>query len=235
MAVRPLYIAEVEGPAFVRTILVNFQWHSGMAATQRKKSLAELHTAARAAYPDLRVMEVSRFAQSEAGVALSAFNLTFVTKPRQREIAVECAFQGSKVFAGGGPFSDLLDATPLEAKRDPRLVNSGRLIGFRFFGTDWPIEPQTAFYDWIYLNALRKRPDLSEIVLAHDAFTDIAFNPEKSINCQAGAVALFVSLMRRNLLAQALTSRESFLSIMESALVSNARQDDLNQGRLLLD
>lgn len=234
MAIRPLFVAQNEGPAFVRTFPIMFSWHPGLAESQRKKSLAEFHTAARIAHPDLRLMEVSRYAQTSAGVALSAFNLTFITRGKAREISVECAFQASKVFVGGGPFTDLLDVTPLEAKRDPRLTSSGRLIGFQFFGQDWPIEPQTAFYDWLYLNALCKRPDLANFVVEHDAFTDIAFNPEKSINCQAGAAALFVALTRREILTQALTTPEAFLSTLRTAAVSNARQDDLLQGRLRL-
>jgi hypothetical protein len=234
MASRPLFIAQTDGPAFVRTLPVTFGWHAGVAESQRKKNLAELHAAASAAHPDLRLMEVSRFAQTEAGVALSAFNLTFVTRGRGREISVECAFQGSKVFAAGGPFTDLFEVSSLQAKRDPRLLASGPLIGFRFFGSDWPIEPQTAFYDWLYLNALRKRPELTRVVIEKDAFTDIAFNPEKSINCQAGAVALYVALTRRGVLEQTLETPETYLAALRKVAVSNARQDDLTQGRLSL-
>ena len=232
MAIRPLFVAQSEGPALVRSKPIAFVWHSGMAEVQRKKSVEALHAAARSAYPGLRLMEVSRFAQTEIGVALSAFNLTFVTRTRGREISVECAFQGSKVFAAGGPFTDLFDQTSLEAKRDPRLTSSGHLTGFRFFGMDWPIEPQTAFYDWLYLNALRNRATLSSAVIAYDAFTDIAFNPDKSINCQAGAVALFVALSRRGILEQTLSTPESYLATLRNFATSNARQDDLVQGRL---
>lgn len=231
MASRPIFVAQTDGPAFVRAVPITFPWHPGVAASQRKRNLDELHNAAMLARPGLRIMEISRFAQTDAGVALSAFNLTFVTR-KGREISVECAFQASKVFERGGPFIDLLDATPLAAKRDSRLTNSGHLRAFQFFGTDWPIEPQTVFYDWIYLNALHKQPELAEVVLAHEAFTDIAFNPEKSINCQAGAVALFVSLTRRKILDSVLASPEDFLATMRSNSVSNARQDDLSQARL---
>lgn len=232
MVKRPLFVSCVDGPVYVQAIPITFQWHAGMAESQRKKSLAEFHRAVHAARPDLRVLEVSRFAQSHFGVALSAFNLSFVTKGRAREISVECAFQASKVFTGGGPFIDLLDASSLDAKRDPRLKNSGNLISFHFFGRDWSIEPQTAFYDWLYLNALKNRPALADAVLEYDAFTDIAFNPEKSINCQAGAVALFVALSRRGLLNSALAGPEAYLATLRAAVVSNARQDDLKQGSL---
>jgi len=34
------------------------------------------------------------------------------------------------------PYVDLLDKSSREAKKDPRIQESGRLWGFRFFGTD---------------------------------------------------------------------------------------------------
>ena len=46
--------------------------------------------------------------------------------------------------------------------------------------------------------------DLARQVVEYDAFTDIEFNPQKSVNCQARAVALFVSLCRRELLQRVL-------------------------------
>jgi hypothetical protein len=98
---------------------------------------------------------------------------------------VECAFQGSKVFEDGGPFTDMFAMAPRDAKRDERLQTSGRLIGFRFMERDWALEPQTAFYDWVYISALIARKDLAEGLSKYSAFTDIEFNPEKSINCQA--------------------------------------------------
>ena len=93
--------------------------------------------------------------------------------------------------------------TSREAKKDERLrLPSGRLTGFRFFGTDWGLEPQTALYDWLYINALKKRASVIEQLLSYSAFTDIEFNPEHSINCQAYSVALFISLHQRCLLEE---------------------------------
>lgn len=125
-----------EGPSFVRSQPITFVWHSGMAESQSKKSLEALHAAARRCYHALCILEVSRFGQTEIGVALSAFNRTFVSRTRGREISLKCAFQGSKVFAGGGSCTDLLDQTLLKAKRNSRLASSGHLVSFRFFGMD---------------------------------------------------------------------------------------------------
>jgi hypothetical protein len=147
---------------------------------------------------------------------------------------VECAFQGSKVFEHGGPYLDILGMTSREAKKDERLRSSGRLTGFTFCGNDWPLEPQTAFYDWLYINALNKNPDLAEKISVYSAFTDIEFNPERSINCQAYSVALYRSLKMRGLLDEALDSKEAFLGIVSHAAISNARQDESVQHDLRL-
>ena len=177
---------------------------------------------------------MSSKSHEELGIALSAFNLTFTTIKYNRTTSVECAFQGSKVFEHGGPFFDIFDMTSREAKKDERIRSSGRLIGFRFFGVEWELEPQTAFYDWLYINALKKLPHLTEQLLDYPAFTDIEFNPERSINCQAYSVALYISLHKRGLLEKAISSKEAFLHIVGNAPICNAREDETIQGSLRL-
>ena len=108
-----------------------------MAASQKQKSVDSLHAAALKLPGISRVLEVSSKSREELGVALSAFNLTFTTLKHNRTFSVECAYQGSKVFERGGPFVDMFGMTSREAKKDDRLRSSGRLTGFRFFGTDW--------------------------------------------------------------------------------------------------
>jgi hypothetical protein len=73
---------------------------------------------------------------------------------RLGKLLLEGAFQGSKVFERGGPFTDLYGADVREAKRDPRLKESGRLTGFKFENMCFPREPKTDFYEWRYINAL---------------------------------------------------------------------------------
>jgi hypothetical protein len=230
MAKRPLFIPSTEGPALVRTKYVEFQWFPGMAASQKQKSLDSLHAAAHKLFGISRVLEVSSKSREDLGVALSAFNLTFTTVKHSHTFSVECAFQGSKVFERGGPYVDIFGMTSREAKKDNRLRSSGRLTGFRFFGTDWGLEPQTAFYDWLYINALKKQPSVTEQLLEYSAFTDIEFNPERSINCQAYSVALYISLHKRCLLEEAVSSKEAFLRTVEKASISNAREDETVQG-----
>ena len=226
MATRPIFIAGANEPAFVRVQQVAFTWHAGMAKSRKQMSMRSLHQSAQALHPGAQILEVSRMSDETLGEQLSAFNLMFKTLGDQsREISVECAFQASKVFERGGPFPDLLEASPADAKRDPRLQNSGRLIGFRFFGQDWPNEPPTAFYDWIYINALHLQSELGKAVMRYDIFTDIAFNPKKSINCQANAVALYVALVRRGKLHSALSSHEEFLRVENGVSVRDDSQE----------
>jgi hypothetical protein len=101
-----------------------------------------------------------------------------------KNISVESIFQSSKVFSDGGPYKDIMDMSSRDAKKDERLKNSGNLIAFEYRDKRWQLEPKTAFYDWIYLNALNLNDDLKQQALAYDAFTDIEFNPQKSINCR---------------------------------------------------
>ena len=103
-----------------------------------------------------------------------------------------------------------------QIKRDVRLKTSGRLKGFDFLGDAWSLEPKTAFYDWLYVKALSQHPELTTGVTGCAAFSDIEFNPKKSINCQARSVALFVSLQEKGLLDEALSSKEAFVGLFDN-------------------
>ena len=112
--------------------------------------------------------------------------------------------------------------TSRDAKKDERLKNSGNLIAFEYRDTRWKLEPKTAFYDWIYLNALNLNDDLKQQALAYDAFTDIEFNPQKSINCQAYSIALFVALTKRNLLVGGtIPPKDKFIALIEQFTIKN--------------
>ncbi|MCL2715396.1 MAG: hypothetical protein FWD68_12625 [Alphaproteobacteria bacterium] len=234
MAQRPVFIPSVDGATLVTTRHVRFTWFPGMSVSQKQRSITSLHEATRLLPGIERVLEISSKSPERLGSALSAFNLSLTMAECSRTFSVECAFQSSKVFQHGGPYIDILDMTSREAKKDERLLSSGRLTAFRFFGTDWELEPQTAFYDWLYISALNGHPGLAAQLLDYSAFTDIEFNPERSINCQAYSAALYVSLHKRSLLEEATSSKEAFLRVTGNAAVSNARQDDSVQGSFLL-
>jgi len=233
MAERPVFLPEPEGPVLVRTEMVAFHWFPGMAPAQRKKSVMALHAAACERGLCNAPLEVSSKSEEMVGVALSAFNLSAMTPKQGRVFTVEAAFQSSKVFERGGPYRDLLFGSSRDAKKDARLSESGRLTHFEFFGETWPLEPKTAFYDWVYLNALHRNLDLVESVAQFDAFTDIEFNPNRSINCQAYSVALYRSLSMRGLLVEVIGDRGMYDKLISGRAVSTAHEDSQIQPRLL--
>lgn len=148
------------------------------------------------------------------GPALSAFALPKYVPALGKSVPLENVFQAGKVFEHGGPYPDLLTLSPRDAKRDERLRTGGKLTGFVFDGKTYPTEPKTAFYDYLYITALLENPALTETVLSYNAFTDIEFNPQKSLNCQAAAAARLVSLHRLGLLKEPFPF-EDFLHLME--------------------
>lgn len=212
MAERPVFIPLEAGNFLVQQISVPFLWHKGMAPSQKKKNVVELHAAA-AARGLKPLLEVSTKSEEKLGQRLSAFNLK-VARADGTTIPLECAYQGSKVFDGGGPFTDLFDADPREAKRDPRLKNSGSLIGFRFESLEFPLAPKTAFYDWLYIRAIYPHREFLRRLHEYAGFTDIEFNPEKSLNCQARACATFVALDKKGILDSILESPSSFIAAL---------------------
>jgi len=232
MAERPIYIPVTDEGPYVKTYFIEFKWFPGMAITQAQKSVDALHFEARNILQINKILEISSKSKDELGINLSAFNLMIRTVKKGRAFSVECAYQSSKVFEKGGPYNDLLDKSSREAKKDHRLKSSGRLIRFEFYNVRWDLEPQTAFYDWLYLNALNKQPLLAERVLEYSAFTDISFNPEKSINCQAYSAALYVALHKRGILKYALSSKDEFIEIIKEYKISNAYNDEICQPKL---
>jgi hypothetical protein len=216
MAERPVFVPSVIGTQLVEQVRVRFPWHPGLATSQKKKNVVELHQAA-SAQGLSPLLEISSKSDLEVGQRLSAFHLKIVADGEPT--TVECAFQGSKVFEQGGPFTDLFWKTSKEAKQDPRIKNSGRLIGFQFEGKNFPTSPITVFYDWLYFKALYEHRDWIARREEWAGFTDIEFNPERSVNCQARSFAAFVSLIKRHRLEKAMSSFDEFKAQMESASI----------------
>jgi len=210
VAERPIFVPAPDAPELVREVFFQIKWHSGFAPVQKEKNIRELHEAA-ARHGFGHLLEISSKSQSERGQHLSAFYMK-TKMSNGTEIPLECAFQGSKVFERGGPFTDLYWVEePRIAKRDPRLRESGLLKAFQFEGFTWPLEPKTAFYDWLYVVFLTRYRDWAQKLYAYGGFTDVEFNPHRSINCQARSCALFLSLMKRNLLDEATQSPQDFV------------------------
>jgi len=211
MANRPVYHSILSAP-FYEKIDIEFQFFSGFSVQQKQKSIESLHTQYRLNYPDTNLLEVSSKSKNCLGVKLSAFHLQF--SYNNSLLSVESAFQGSKVFEGNIQYNDLYKKTSIEAKKDERIRNSGKLLCFRLFGEEFPLKPTNYFYNWLYIYAIFQNSDYLKEVLAYDSFTDIEFNPNKSVNCQAMAVATCVGLYKSGNLIEAMKSKEDFYNIV---------------------
>ncbi len=183
MAIRPAYF--ISNGKVIKNEY-EFQWFAGFSLAQKQRSIVALHNAVKSANKESTPLEISTKGLIDLGVKLSAFNL------KLNGYTLENIFQSSKVFSNGGPYRDLLDVSPKEAKRDDRLHNSGALLGFNYAGIDFPLEPKTVFYDYIYINAVKQTllPEEIEKIKEYTHFTDIEFNPQRSINTQAKSVAI---------------------------------------------
>ncbi len=166
--------------------LFSFEWFPGFAVSQKQKSIESLHNAIMKSDAGARPLEISTKSKEAVGVKLSAFNL------RLNNHTLENIFQSSKVFENGGPYLDLLDVPPKEAKRDERLHSSGSLKAFHYQNKDFPLSPRTVFYDYIYIAAVKESLAVHDInaITGYNYFTDIEFNPAKSVNTQARTAAI---------------------------------------------
>jgi len=226
LAKRPIFLPCKDYP-FFRELLIEFEWFSGFAKSQAQKSIASLHQAA-IAKGISKILEISSKSLDPLGISFSAFNLK-ITPKNSPGMSVECAFQGSKVFQCGGPYHDLYKVSSIEAKKDPRIRNSGDIVAFNFLGESFPITPVTAFYDWLYITALSQNPKLSKELLNFEAFSDIAFNPQKSLNCQARAAALFVALNMSGEIHKVTEDKKHYFNLLSTP---DKRQIKGNGGQL---
>ena len=181
MAKRPAWT--IENGKIIRKDF-EFAWNGGFAISQKRKNINALHQAIEDATGQT-ALEISSKGEVELGNQLSAF------KMKTTGVFIENVFQASKRYENGGPYLDLLDVAPKDAKRDERHKISGKLVAFVRNGEDWPLEPKTVFYDYIYVLAVIENFGSELDINEYNWFTDIEFNPGKSINCQARAVAIY--------------------------------------------
>lgn len=212
MASRLCFVTKLD-TSFFEEKEIEFKYYNGFALSQKQKSIESFHGAINEVFPDKRVLEVSRKSANPIGNKLSAFNLELYNKKHGRNLPLECIFQSSKVFENGNQYEDLLLVEPIDAKRDLRLKNSGRIMSFNYDGIIYPNVPRTLFYDWIYVNALYQNRELLEEISDYEIYTDIEFNQNKSINCQARSCAIASSLNRQGLIDDYVSDLELFKSI----------------------
>lgn len=225
MAKRPVFMVSFD-KLFFKKEDIQFKYFNGFSVKQKQKSIDSLHNEYLKRFNEHKVLEISSKSDNELGVKLSAFNLKIRTN-KGKEISVESAFQASKVFENGGPYTDLLYVDSRISKKDKRIRNSGNIVAFRFDGRNFEIEPKTFFYNWLYINTLNLNKELGDRLIEFDAFTDIEFNPKKSLNCQAEAAAIYVSLRKQNLLDEALKDKDNFKKVVYQLDASKVEQSSL--------
>ena len=216
MANRPIFIPCPVKP-YHSVLTVEFEWNSGLSKSQKRKNVTAIHDVFMSMHPEKKVLEISSKSMQDGGCELSAFNLMKFVPSIGKSVPVESVYHAGKVFKNGGPYTDLLQVSSRESKKDERLQSSGLIIGFRFEDMEFPTQPQSLFYDYLYMNALLENEKLAEVLLQYDGFTDIEFNPQKSIGCQARSAAMFVSLQRLGQLDK-ICNFNDFLELFDSKI-----------------
>lgn len=202
---------------------MEFDWNPGVSPVQKKKNSAALREAYLNKHPEAKILEVSTKSDFPEGKALSPFHLSKKIPALKKSFPVENIYQASKVFAQGGPYIDLLGTTPLQAKRDERLENSGKLVHFEYDSQKYPAWPHSLFYNWLYLKSLMDNPGVRREIPEYSAFCDIEFNPETGINNQARACAVYLGLLQAGKLEEA-QDFEKFKALVMDSDVSEIQE-----------
>lgn len=189
MATRPAWT--VKDGVVIRADF-SFAWNGGFAITQKQKNISALHQAIKDGTGE-NALEISSKGTALIGREMSAFSL------KRSGIYLENIFQASKKYENGGPYLDLLHVLPKEAKRDDRHKSSGPLAAFVWNQEIWPLMPKTAFYDYLYVSAVIENYGYDLELSDYQWFTDIEFNPKKSINCQARSAAVYQLIKQERL------------------------------------
>jgi hypothetical protein len=193
----------------------NFNWHKGFSVSQKQKNVFELHSLIKKHF-DVNydeILEISTKSKSSLGKRLSSFNLFL--KYNGKKYNMESAYQSSKVFktvVGEEQNNILIEASPYKSKKFIGKIDHSYLVSFKFFDREFPLKPRTLFYDWLYIYTIDQIPDLYNLISKYKYFTDIEFNPEKSLNCQARSLTLYFWLVKNNKLLDYLSNPIKYYS-----------------------
>ena len=220
MANRPFFIPSTNKENLVEIKTVEFKWYSGFAKSQKQKSVLSFHENISKEFKFDKILEISTKSENKLGIKLSAFNLRINFE--EKEYFLESLFQGSKIFSDQGPNTDLYEKEPIEAKKDVRIKRSD-LKEFSFFGEKFSLEFD--FYSWLYFIALNQNKSLTKDILEYQAFTDIEFNPQKSLNCQAYSAALYSAMIKNELLeTNKIYTTDELKNLIPSKKIKNYQQ-----------
>lgn len=199
-AIRPIFTPSKT--QLVEEKNIEFEWFMGMTRAQKQKNIESFHKKAKESGYS-KVLEVSTYSPNPLGVKLSALNLRFSSAHSSG--TVEDLYQKSKILGK----KDNVIVT------EKRSQKGFRPISFEFENFEWPIEPLSGFYDWLYINALQQNPSIFDDILKFQAFTDIAYNPKRALSTQARSVALFISLVRLGKVDEIIDPKK-FLKLLNS-------------------
>ncbi|PTJ49586.1 hypothetical protein BU019_12665, partial [Staphylococcus simulans] len=174
MANRYVYYVDPKDYKY-KKINISFKWFPGFSKVQKQKSIEDLHRQFLKEKITNKLLEVSSKSLKEVGIKASAFNLQISTV-KGNSFTVEQVFQSSKVYKHAGSQNYLLKKgfNSKEMKQKLRAIdNDDYMIKYSSFGQDFPLEPRTLFYTWIYINALNKNPNIAKEIMEYEAFTDI--------------------------------------------------------------
>lgn len=210
MVVRPVFAPMRDKIGVIEFDSEPFVWHPGFSLSQKYKNVEELHAAIVKKDSNQRPLEISSRSNNSLGVSLSAFNLGIWREGKL--LSVESVYQASKVFAENiGPHPQWYSDNPRNVRSRIQHINEA-LVGYKLGHDEWGLNPTRAFYDWVYCRVLHKNEKLVGGLEDYTCFTDIAFNPQKSLNCQAYAMSLYLSLVANGVIVEALSSKDAFLS-----------------------
>lgn len=216
MTIRPIYMPSYRHPYCDVWNAQLMQFVPNTTKERAQRNIQEVFRVFQKRFPDKKILEVSLFSpQIPLGTDLCPQFLCKKMESLDGMIPVESILHASKIFTGGGPYTDLFTANPLEIKNDPRLRSSGILTSYTFEGEEYPIHPRTAFFDFIYMLALVEPQNhaLTRELLQYDAFCDITYQETKDFVCPARSLTIFVSLMRQGLL-QKVHTFEEYLTVV---------------------
>lgn len=210
-------------------VVYPYVWDTERKRGNPQKNILNIHSAFKALFPDRNVLEVSTKSGSPLGRSCSPFNLMCLLRDGRRR-NVESLYQSAKVFEDGTQYAELADVSAFSAKTDKRLKTGKRIMSFRLDGQDFPTEPKTLFYNFLYVKAMSQNKEIGDRLMAYDAFTDCMFSPKYGeINCQARACALYVSLRKRKLLDVALESVETFWKTVYESVRERDKKENVMQ------
>jgi hypothetical protein len=200
-----------------------FDFFGGFAVEQKQRTIDKFHNEIKLSNPALKILEVSRKSKNPLGPMLSAFNLTI--NLNGRPYSVESIYQSSKVFSDQIQFLECMFLPPMEAKKKiQEEIEKAKLeiIGFRLLNVNFPLIPNTIFYDYLYLLGLSQNRIIADQILKYDVFTDIEFNHKRQFASQARSCAIFKHLSLRNQLNSVL---QDYLKLKEvyNSIISNSQ------------